>query len=101
MNYYYFALTFFPVVTSRKILRSSSVDSSAEILTSSVQGLDEFTLCGRIFSHQFSSVAQTFLHFPDNSDSYSVALGTFPGYPCDDSFYEGITYIFLYSDMIY
>ena len=100
MNYYYFALTFFPVVTSRKILRSSPVDSSAEILTSSVQGLDEFTLCGRIFSHQFSSVAQTFLHFPDNSDSYSVALGTFPGYPCDDSFYEGITYKFLYSAMI-
>ena len=102
MNYYYyFALTFIPVVTSRKILRSSSADSSAEILTSSLQGLDEFTICGRIFSHQFSSEAQTFLHFlPDDSKVYSVALGTFPGYPCDDSFYQGNTYIFLVSGIM-
>ena len=89
MNYIFifFVLTFIPVVTSRKILRSLAGNSSAEILNSSVQGLDEFTLCGRIFSHQFSSVIQTFLHFPSD-ELYSVALGTWPGYPCE-TFFQG------------
>ena len=88
MNYFYFLLTIITVVTSRKILRSFSGNSSAEILSSSVKGLDEFTLCGRIFSHQFSSERQTFLNFPTNT-SYLIALGTSAGYPCDKTFYQG------------
>ena len=87
MNYFFFVLTIISVVTSRKILRSSSGNSSAEILSSSVKGLDEFTLCGRIFSHQFSSERQTFLNFPTDT-SYSIALGTSAGYPCE-TFFQG------------
>ena len=104
MSYFYFIfLVLFPVLSLRKILRSESSSSSAEILNSSIQNLDEFTLCGRIFSHQFSSVAQTFLHFltDDDNDLNSVALGTFPGYPCD-SFYQGyhISYYICHDNQI-
>ena len=88
MNYFYFVLTIISVVSSRKILRSFSGNSSAEILSSSVKGLDEFTLCGRMFSHQFSAERQTFLNFPADT-KYLIALGTSAGYPCDETFYQG------------
>ena len=91
MRYFQFILIFIiPVVFLRKILRSNSTDSLAEILNSSVSDLDDFTLCGRVLSHQFSSLSQMFLYFPtDKQTKYSIGLGTWPGYPCDKTNYEG------------
>ena len=77
-----------PVAVSRKILSSESPGSSAEIMNSSVRDLDDFTICGRFFSHIFSSSIQTFLHIGIGNEEYALGLGTWPGYPCED-FYDG------------
>ena len=88
---------FVPVVLSRKILSSDSSASSAEILNSSVRNLDDFTLCGRLFSHQFSSSAQTLLHIATEEwKQYTVGLGTLP-VPCDESYFEGKNILLPYS----
>ena len=90
MNGFYLISILVPVSSLRKILRSESSDSSAEILNSSVRSLDEFTICGRMFSHHFSSQAQTLLHIPSEQwKPYVIGLGTFPGFPCDEIYYEG------------
>ena len=90
MRYFQFILISIPVVALRKILRSNSTDSLAEILNSSVSNLDDFTLCGRVLSHQFSYLSQMFLNIPtDKWPEYSIGLGTWPGYPCDKTNYEG------------
>ena len=91
-----------PVVISRKILSSESSASSAEIQNSSVRNLEDFTLCGRLFSHRFSSSAQTLLHIATEEwKPYVVGLGTLP-VPCDKTYYEGkkkFTPIFPYIAM--
>ena len=88
MNCFHLILFIAPFAVSRRILRSESPDSSAEILNSSVRDLDDFTLCGRFFSHRFSSSIQTLLHIGIGNKEYALGLGTWPGYPCDD-FYDG------------
>ena len=65
--------------------------SSVEILNSNAIGLDEFTLCFRIFSHQFNHGFQPIISFPF-LDSYTVSIpasfGTM-GTPCAESFFGG------------
>ena len=90
MNCFYLISILVPGLSLRMILRSESPESSAEILNSSVRSLDEFTLCGRMFSHHFSSQAQTFFYIPtDEFKPYAIGLGTSPGFPCDEIYYQG------------
>ena len=88
MKYIHLIIFIAPVAVPRKILISESAGSSAEIMNSSVRDLDDFTICGRFYSHRYSSSIQTFLHIGIGDAEYALGLGTWPGYPCED-FYDG------------
>ena len=93
----YVCVIFLVEVEGIKVLKAdlnSSLDSSAEILNSSLSLYSEFTLCGRVFNDQFSSSQQTILYLKFD-DSMIIGLGTSPGFPCDEA-WQGILYLYLY-----
>ena len=80
----------FLVIEGRKVLKVdplSPYNTSAELKNSSLSSLTEFTLCGRILTHQFSSSRQSIL-LVEFEDKF-FGLGTTPSFPCDE-LYQGI-----------
>ena len=67
------------VVDCIKVLQSTSnesaTDSSAEILDSDLSGLEEFSLCFRLYSHQFSKNIQTLIVIK-TTDDRSLMINT-------------------------
>ena len=66
MLYFQLILTL-GVVNGIKVLQSSSgdagADSSAEIMNSDISEFEEFTICFRVISHQFSETMQIIVSF--------------------------------------
>ena len=84
----------FLAIEGRKVLKVdplSPYNTSAELKNSSLSSFVEFTLCGRILNHQFSSGIHSILLVEFND--YILGLGTSPGYSCDESFYKGMYFI--------
>ena len=77
-----------------KAVLNSSLETSAEVLNSSLSLYSEFTLCGRVFNNQFSSSQQTILHFKSGKNIFG--FGTSPGFPCDDSYFQGILFVTIF-----
>ena len=87
----------FLMIAGKKVLKVNPLsphNTSAVLKNSSLSSFTEFTLCGRILSHQFSSGIQSILLV--EHDGQVFGLGTSPGYSCDESFYQGISY-FIYK----
>ena len=81
---------YFLIIEGKKVLKVdplSPYNTSAELKNSSLSSFAEFTLCGRILSHQFSSGIQSILLV--EYDGQLFGLGTSPGLPCDESYYQG------------
>ena len=80
---------FFVGVEAIKVLHSTSdeslVDSSAEILNSDLSRYEEFTICFRVISHQFSENSQVLASIKSSVDpNFSYSIYTVPA-PNDDS----------------
>ena len=91
LSFLRFFVSLFLVIEGKKILKVDTLspyNTSAELKNSSLSSFDEFTLCGRILNHQFSSSIQRILFI--GFDDYFLGLGTSPGFSCDESFYPGI-----------
>ena len=81
---------YFLIIEGKKVLKVdplSPYNTSAELKNSSLSSFTEFTLCGRILTHQFSSSRQSIL-LVEFEDKF-FGLGTTPSFPCDE-LYQGI-----------
>ena len=82
---------FFGGVVAINVLHSTSdkslVDSSAEILNSDLSKYEEFTICFRVISHQFSENSQVLASIKSSADpNFSYSIYTVPA-PNDDPRY--------------
>ena len=80
----------FLIIEGKKVLKVDPLsphNTSAELKNSSLSSFSEFTLCGRILTHQFSSGRQSIL-VVEFEDKF-FGLGTTPAFHCDE-LYQGI-----------
>ena len=83
-------VSLFFAIAGKKVLKVDPLsphNTSAELKNSSLSSFSEFTLCGRILTHQFSSGRQSIL-VVEFEDKY-FGLGTSPAFHCDE-LYQGI-----------
>ena len=103
---YFLISYYFLIIEGKKVLKVdplSQNNTSAELKNSSLSSFTEFTLCGRILTHQFSSGIQSILLV--EYDGQLFGLGTSPGLPCDESYYQGnlfskVQFFFNYNHLV-
>lgn len=89
LEYFMYILVCVLTVSAIKVIKSPTSSDSlisiggAEILDSNLSGLDDFTLCMRVKTLQFTNKFQTLLYLPSDFSLLPLLIGTTPA-SCDD-----------------